>query len=74
MKTIRERNAHYRTAVYNQLEEVSLEGFEYLGPIKEGLLFYNPTEELYISIKTVVKSPNFNPEHALEAEQKRLNK
>lgn len=72
--TKRERNALYRDAVYRQLECVDLKGFVYEGPIQEGLLFYNQEEDMYISIKTVVKSPNFNAEHALDAEQRRLDK
>ena len=72
--TTREKNALYRDAVYRQLECMDLDGFEYKGEIKEGLLFHNAEEDMYISIKTVVKSPNFNATHALEAEELRKNK
>lgn len=72
-----------REAVFLELGEVNLThlGYEFVGRGKEGLLFHNAENDLYVELKAVAKQPNFDGEDSVaqynaaqEAEKARLDR
>ena len=56
-------------------------GYEFVGRGKEGLLFHNAENDLYVELKAVAKRPNFDGEDSVaqynaaqEAEKARLDR
>lgn len=72
-----------REAVFLELGQVNLThlGYEFVGRGKEGLLFHNAENDLYVELKAVAKQPNFDGEDSVaqynaaqEAEKARLER
>lgn len=72
-----------REAVFLELGEVNLThlGYEFVGRGKEGLLFHNAENDLYVELKAVTKQPDFDGENSVaqynaaqEAEKARLDR
>ena len=55
-----------RENVINQLSEIEIVGFEYVGQITDGVLLYNTDLDSHLVLKPIAKKEDFNPEDALE--------
>ena len=55
-----------RENVINQLSEIEIVGFEYVGQITDGVLLHNTDLDSYLVLKPIAKKEDFDSEDALE--------